>query len=126
MTGFPAIVAEIGHGSLLGIPVPLIIFAFCVVAGTCCWRTRLGFDLHARLQHEGGRVFRDGRAPRLDARLRPLGVMSAIAGIVMLARFNSVRVGHGESYLLVTVLARFLGRSTCSAGSAAPSRPCWP
>jgi len=26
-----------------------------------------------------------------------------------LARFNSVRVGHGESYLLITVLACFLG-----------------
>ena len=37
------------------------------------------------------------------------GVMSAIAGIVMLARFNSVRVGHGEACTLVTVLACFLG-----------------
>jgi len=27
----------------------------------------------------------------------------------MLARFNSVRVGHGESYLLISVLACFLG-----------------
>lgn len=26
----------------------------------------------------------------------------------MLARFNSVRVGHGESYLLITILACFL------------------
>ena len=30
-------------------------------------------------------------------------------GILMLARFNSVRVGHGEALLLVTVLAIFLG-----------------
>ena len=37
------------------------------------------------------------------------GVMCAIAGIIMMARFNSVRVGHGESYLLITVLACFLG-----------------
>jgi len=37
------------------------------------------------------------------------GVMCGIAGIIMLARFNSVRVGHGESYLLITVLACFLG-----------------
>ena len=37
------------------------------------------------------------------------GAMCAIAGIIMLARFNSVRVGHGESYLLITVLACFLG-----------------
>jgi simple sugar transport system permease protein len=38
------------------------------------------------------------------------GMMCGIAGVVMLARFNSVRVGHGESYLLITVLACFLGR----------------
>ena len=31
--------------------------------------------------------------------------MCGIAGILMLARFNSVRVGHGEAYLLITVLA---------------------
>jgi simple sugar transport system permease protein len=35
--------------------------------------------------------------------------MCALAGIVMLTRFNSVRVGHGEALLLVTVLACFLG-----------------
>ncbi|HYI69037.1 MAG TPA: hypothetical protein VEX87_04785, partial [Skermanella sp.] len=38
------------------------------------------------------------------------GLMCGIAGILMLARFNSVRVGHGEAYLLITVLACFLGR----------------
>ena len=37
------------------------------------------------------------------------GAMCALAGIIMMARFNSVRVGHGESYLLITVLACFLG-----------------
>ncbi|MCB1495625.1 MAG: hypothetical protein KDJ86_07565 [Bauldia sp.] len=37
------------------------------------------------------------------------GLMCAIAGIIMVARFNSVRVGHGEAYLLITVLACFLG-----------------
>jgi simple sugar transport system permease protein len=37
------------------------------------------------------------------------GAMCAAAGILMLTRFNSVRVGHGEALLLVTVLACFLG-----------------
>ena len=37
------------------------------------------------------------------------GLMAAVAGIIMAARFNSVRVGHGEAYLLITVLACFLG-----------------
>lgn len=37
------------------------------------------------------------------------GIVCAIAGILMLARFNSVRVGHGEALLLVTVLVIFPG-----------------
>jgi len=37
------------------------------------------------------------------------GVMCALAGILMLTEFNSVRVGHGDALLLVTVLACFLG-----------------
>lgn len=37
------------------------------------------------------------------------GAMRALAGILMLTRFSSVRVGHGEALLLVTVLACFLG-----------------
>jgi simple sugar transport system permease protein len=37
------------------------------------------------------------------------GTICAVAGILMAARFNSVRVGHGEALLLVTVLAIFLG-----------------
>lgn len=36
--------------------------------------------------------------------------MCGVAGVVMLARFNSVRVGHGEAFLLISVLACFLGR----------------
>ena len=37
------------------------------------------------------------------------GIVSAVDGILMLTRFNSVRVGHGEAYLLITGLACFLG-----------------
>ena len=37
------------------------------------------------------------------------GLICAVAGLLMLSRFNSVRVGHGEALLLVTVLARVLG-----------------
>jgi ribose/xylose/arabinose/galactoside ABC-type transport system permease subunit len=32
-----------------------------------------------------------------------------LAGILMLTEFNSVRVGHGDALLLVTVLSCFLG-----------------
>lgn len=112
VTGFPALLAGIGHGSLLGVPVPLILFAACVIAwNVLLRRTRLGFSIYML-----GSNMRAVEYSGVDAR-RALtlvyvlsGLMSAVAGIVMMARFNSVRVGHGESYLLVTVLACFLGR----------------
>jgi simple sugar transport system permease protein len=112
VSGFPPVVAAIGHGSILGVPVPLILFVLCVITWNVLLRhTRLGFSIYML-----GSNMRAVEYSGVDAR-RALtlvyvlsGVMSAIAGIVMLARFNSVRVGHGESYLLVTVLACFLGR----------------
>ncbi len=37
------------------------------------------------------------------------GVMCARTGILMLAQFNSIRVGHGEALLLLPVFACFMG-----------------
>ena len=36
-------------------------------------------------------------------------LLCVIAGLVMMARFNSARMGYGDSYLLLTVLAIILG-----------------
>jgi ribose/xylose/arabinose/galactoside ABC-type transport system permease subunit len=36
-------------------------------------------------------------------------ILAALAGLVMLSRFNSANAAYGESYLLVTVLASILG-----------------
>jgi simple sugar transport system permease protein len=36
-------------------------------------------------------------------------MLCVIAGLVMMARFNSARMGYGDSYLLLTVLAIILG-----------------
>jgi simple sugar transport system permease protein len=112
VSGLPPVVAMIGHGSVLGVPVPLIIFGLCVVAwNVLLRRTRLGFSIYMLGSNMRAVEFSGVNARRALTLVYVLsGVMSAIAGMVMLARFNSVRVGHGESYLLVTVLACFLGR----------------
>jgi simple sugar transport system permease protein len=112
VSGFPPVVATIGHGSILGVPIPLIIFVLCVIAwNVLLRRTRLGFSIFMLGSNMRAVEFSGVDARRALTLVYVLsGVMSAIAGIVMLARFNSVRVGHGESYLLVTVLACFLGR----------------
>lgn len=111
VSGFPGYVAPIGHGSLFGLPIPLLIFIVCVgLWHVLLTRSKLGFGLlmigsNIEAAHYSGLNTR-----RIIILVYTLsGIMSAVAGVIMLARFNSVRIGHGESYLLITVLAAFLG-----------------
>jgi simple sugar transport system permease protein len=111
ISGFPAFVAPIGHGSLFGIPIPLLILVACVaLTHLILSRSRLGFATYMI-----GSNIESARYSGINTRKVLVlvyvlsGAIAAIAGIIMLARFNSVRIGHGESYLLITVLACFLG-----------------
>lgn len=111
ISGFPAFVAPIGHGSLFGLPIPLLILMACVaVTHVILSRSRLGFATYMI-----GSNIESARYSGINTRKVLVlvyvlsGAIAAIAGIIMLARFNSVRIGHGESYLLITVLACFLG-----------------
>ncbi|TBY10527.1 ABC transporter permease [Rhizobium laguerreae] len=109
ISGFP--IAPIGHGSILGIPVPLLILIACVIASHILLsRSKLGFSTYMIGSNiESARYSGINTRKVLVLVYMLSGVMAAVAGIIMLARFNSVRVGHGESYLLITVLACFLG-----------------
>ncbi|MFP3442758.1 ABC transporter permease, partial [Pantoea sp. SIMBA_133] len=39
----------------------------------------------------------------------PSGLFAGIAGIILMARFDSANAAYGESYLLVAILAAVLG-----------------
>jgi len=112
ISGVPSYVQAIGQGTVLGVPAPLLVF----VAAVLLWsvilsRSRLGFATRMIGSNIEATRFSGVPTRRSLTLIYTLsGLMCGIAGIVMLARFNSVRVGHGESYLLITVLACFLGR----------------
>jgi simple sugar transport system permease protein len=111
ISGFPDFIQPLGHGSLLGIPIPLLI----LLAAVAVWhvlmsRTRLGFCTYMIGSNIEATRYSGINTKRVLLLIYALsGAMCAVAGIIMMARFNSVRVGHGESYLLITVLACFLG-----------------
>ena len=111
ISGFPDYMRFIGHGEVLGVPVPLLIFA----AAAVLWHVMLRHTRHGFAVHMVGSNIRAAEYSGIDTRRTLVliytisGVICAVAGIVMAARFNSVRVGHGEALLLVTVLACFLG-----------------
>ena len=111
ISGFPDFMNTIGHGLVLGIPVPLIVF--CLLAFV--WhlmlnRTRHGYSVYMLGSNIRASEYSGLHTKRTLTLIYTIsGVICAIAGILMAARFNSVRVGHGEALLLVTVLACFLG-----------------
>lgn len=111
ISGFPPWMATLGHGTLFGIPVPLILFlVFAILWHVLLNRTRHGFSVRMIGSNIRASAYSGIHTKRTLVLIYTLsGVMCAVAGILMLSRFNSVRVGHGEALLLVTVLACFLG-----------------
>ncbi len=111
ISGFPAFIQPLGHGSMLGVPIPLLILIGAVVVWhVLMTRTRLGFNTYMVGSNVEATRYSGIPTRRVVTLIYALsGAMCALAGIIMMARFNSVRVGHGESYLLITVLACFLG-----------------
>ena len=92
-------------------PIPLLILLGAVfVWHILMTRTRLGFSNYMVGSNIEATRYSGISTRRVITLIYALsGAMCALAGIIMVARFNSVRVGHGESYLLITVLACFLG-----------------
>ncbi len=111
ISGFPEFLQPLGHGFILGIPIPLLIFgAAAVVWHVILRRMRHGFSVYMIGSNIEATRYSGVHSKRTLTLIYTLsGLMCAVAGILMLTRFNSVRVGHGEALLLVTVLACFLG-----------------
>lgn len=109
--GLPPAVAWVGNGTLLGIPVPLVIFA--ILAAALGWiLRRTAFGLKTRMFGANPLAARYA-AMDTDRLLLKVyatcGVLSAIAGLIVMSRANSAKADYGSSYLLLAVLIAVLG-----------------
>jgi ribose/xylose/arabinose/galactoside ABC-type transport system permease subunit len=111
ISGFPGSIVFLGNGSVFGIPVVLIVFALVALpVAVLLSRTPVG-NIVAMVGSNQQAV----RYAGIDTRRVVLRVyllsalLSAAAGLVMMARFNSANASYGESYLLITILAAVLG-----------------
>ncbi len=118
ISGMPDAVQAIGQGVLFGIPAPMFVFVGAVLLWYVVMsRTRLGFTTRMVGSNlEATRYSGISTRRSLTLIYTLSGLMCGLAGVVMLARFNSVRVGHGEAYLLITVLGCFLGGVSPNGG----------
>ena len=114
----PAPLLLIGNGSVLGIPVPLLLFLIsAMVLALLLRRTTFGFNLYMLGTNPIATRFAgiDNARTLLFAYLLS-SVFASIAGLVMMARFNSAKADYGQSYLLISVLAAVLGGTNASGG----------
>ena len=101
----------IGNGVFLGIPIPFWLFlAIAVVFRMIMERSVFGYQLYMI-----GSSYTASRFAGINTRSVIMGsyllssLFAAITAFVMMGQLNSVKANYAESYLLVSVLACFLG-----------------
>jgi ribose/xylose/arabinose/galactoside ABC-type transport system permease subunit len=111
ISGFPAPVLFIGNGAVLGIPFSMILFSACaVLVAIMLGKTPFGSSIYLMGSNERATQYSGVNTRRVVLKIYVLSsLLAALAGLVMLARFNSASASYGESYVLVTVLASVLG-----------------
>ena len=118
VSGFPAGVVFLGNGSLLGLPMPLILFgAVALLLGLLLTRTPFGVTVALMGSNQQAVRFSGVNTRAALLRVYVLSALvSSTAGLVMMARFDSANAAYGESYLLVTILACVLGGVSPTGG----------
>jgi ribose/xylose/arabinose/galactoside ABC-type transport system permease subunit len=118
--GLPAWFAFPGRGSLLGIPVPIIIMAVIVVG---CYllldRTATGRHLYSIFDNKDV-----ARLAGIKVRQKKIfalvlcGACAALAGVVLASRLGSGQPAAGDNFLLDGLTTVFLGMTAFSLGQA--------
>jgi simple sugar transport system permease protein len=109
--GFPPAILYLGNGTVLGFPVPMMIFILCAMV-VAVIMNHAPFGVSVRMIGSNEKATRySGVATEwmLVGVYVVSSVLCWVAAIVMMARFNSARAGYAESYLLITILAAVLG-----------------
>lgn len=109
--GLPPAAAWLGNGTILGVPVPLVIFAVLAIALGWILR-RTAFGLKTRMFGANPLAARYAAMDTGAVLLKVYGLcgmLSAIAGLIVMSRANSAKADYGSSYLLLAVLIAVLG-----------------
>jgi len=118
LSGFPEAIAFIGNGIIAGIPVPMLVFIVCaLIISIILNRMALGFNIYMIGSNWIASLFSgvNNTAVLMKTYLIS-GVLSGVAGLIMISRFNSAKAGYGEGYLLITILAAVLGGTDAYGG----------
>ncbi|OON41719.1 ATPase [Izhakiella australiensis] len=112
LSGFPDSVLFIGNGDLFGIPAALLLFIVAsFVASIVLNRTRFGFNLYMMGSNATAAQYANISLVKTSVMQYVFSsCFAALTSLVMIGQLNSVKASYADSYLLVAVLAAFLGK----------------
>ena len=119
ITGFKSkFVDNIGRGYVLGIPIPIIILIIAVlIALFITKRTVFGKEVYAVGGNEKTAHFSAINVDRVKIKVYALsGLLTTIAGIILMSRLNSAQPNAGLGYELDAIAAVVLGGASMSGG----------
>ncbi len=118
ISGFPKEMLFIGNGTILGIPVPLLIFLACAgLLALILGRMPLGTRIYLFGSNPTATFYSGVNNKAVLMRVYLIsGLLTSVAAMIMISRFNSAKADYGESYLLLTILASVLGGVNAAGG----------
>ena len=111
LSGFPDALTAISNKTLWGAPISFVLFAIVAVAAhVLLTSTKLGVRIHMIGSNLDSTRYSGVDTRRVQVWVYLISsVLCWLAGVIMMARFNSAGADIAQSYLLITVLAAILG-----------------
>ncbi|MEM1483731.1 ABC transporter permease [Oscillospiraceae bacterium PP1C4] len=118
ISGFPLAYMKLGNGSLLGIPIPLLIYAAAIIVSYFLLeRSNWGVKVYMTGCNETATRFSGINTKNTLLKVYIFSsVMAGIAGLVLISRYNSAKVDYGSSYMMQSVAAVVLGGTSITGG----------
>ena len=118
VSGFPEAFMGLGSGTIIGIPVPFIIFVvLALLVAVLLNRTRQGFNMYMVGSNPTVAKFSGVNNTKVLINTYMLtAVLAGLASLIMISRANSMRPGYGTAYLLQAILVAVLGGTDPDGG----------
>lgn len=119
LSGLPVLYSKYGTKTLFGfLPVPLIVFLLCaLVTGLLLSKTAFGGKLYLLGTNPTASRFAGlNNSKLLIQSYACTGMLSAVAGMLMMASSNSTRADYGSSYTMQCILIAVMGGISPSGG----------
>jgi len=122
ITGIPAGIQFLGRGALFGVPIPfLILLVVLTVALFLTMKTPMGRYMYAIGNNPAAARMLGIRVDRIRLLVFTLaGMLSALAGLLMVARLGTAQPSIGQTWVLAPIAAAVIGGVATTGGVGSP------